>query len=629
MCGIFVSVGCAPDAKRIDRVNHRGPDGRGWQTFESPAGPVALGHRRLAIIDLTDAGHQPMHDARGKSWIVFNGAIYNYRELRGELELTGRKFRSQTDTEVLLQAYQEWGEEALDRLRGMFAFVIWNDEKKVLFAARDRFGIKPLYFYAGSGGLGLASEIKQIIDMPGGSVRMNVSRVYDFLAAGMADHTDETMFAQLRSLRGGQSFTLDLTRWRPGDDVPVRTWYRFDYRRRIAISEEEAAARFGELLNDAVRLHLRSDVKIGSCLSGGLDSSSIVCLMAPMLANGSRLNSVTACFAEPEVDERRFASAVVETAGTQPSYVFPRPEDAIELAEKITWHQDEPYGSTSIFAQWSVFSKARENGIKVMLDGQGADEQLAGYHAGFDIHMASLLRQAQLAKVYRMLVERRRVHGVATSTQLARMAAALLPRRAKRLVDRQRNSKSLSWLSSDLLIDYHRHPAVDRALSSAELRSVGDLGEWCVFLIRSASLGMLLHWEDRNSMANGVEARVPFLDHPLVEFTIALGASHKIVGIDTKRVLRRAMKGIVPAAVLDRRDKIGFSTPESSWFRGPLRSLLGGGIEDALSLYPGLLNATAIRKFAGEVIDGQRPFDMALWRVVNLGVWGRVFGATA
>lgn len=629
MCGLFGSIGFAPDEARIDLVAHRGPDGRGWQVFRSPVGPVALGHRRLAIIDVSDAGLQPMGDASGRYQMVFNGEIYNYIELREEMRAKGEVFVSESDSEVLLRAYMLWGEAVLDRLRGMFAFIIWDDRDKRLFAARDRYGIKPLYLVHGAHGVALASEIKQLHGLPGLSGRMNIARVHDFLASGISEHTSETMFEGITQLRGGECITIDTSKGTPLQAAP-RRWYPATAG-DLKLSEAEAAERFRELLSDSVRLHLRSDVLVGSCLSGGLDSSAIVCLMSNLLGSGeggAKVNTVSACYAEKSVDEKPFMDAVVAHAHTEPHFIFPKAEDVFQRASDITWHQDEPFGSTSIFAQWCVFEEARRAGIKVMLDGQGADEQLAGYHSGFAYYMADLTRRRQFGQLLRTMIERNRYHGTSVFEQLSRYVVPLLPRGLAGLMRRKHQQLTQhDWLGTDILRE-KGNPGTAFQLASdlLGLPTVTDIRSLCMTLTYGSNLAMLLHWEDRNSMAHSIEARVPFLDHPLVEFNLALGNDHKIVGGDTKRVLRKGMAGILPEVVKERRDKLGFATPEQIWFRGPLRGLVTEGIEATLALYPGLMNADGVRALASDMLDGRRPVDFTLWRIVNLGMWGKRFG---
>jgi asparagine synthase (glutamine-hydrolysing) len=633
VCGIWFSLGFAPDPAHIGAVAHRGPDGSGWRVFESTAGPVALGHRRLSIIDLSDAALQPMSYADGRYWVVYNGEIYNYLELREELRAAGHLFQTQSDTEVLLAAYAHWGEAALDRLVGMFAFVLWDNQAQVAFAARDHFGIKPLYFLVTPVGVAFASEIKQFCSLPGFSAHLNIARAHDFLASGIMEHTDETLFEGVRQLRGGECTRLDLRRWRVGEDIPIRRWYRILDPGTLDIGEREAGERFRALLAESVRIHLRSDVPVGTCLSGGLDSSSIVCLMARELAaagNGAKVNSISACYDVKSVDERPFMEAAVECTHSSPHWCYPRFEDAFALAERITWHQDEPYGSTSIFAQWCVFEAARRAGLKVMLDGQGADEQLAGYHGCFSYHFASLIRQRRFVTLLYAMLQRQAWHGVSFAEQARTFLVPLLPAKFARWLRRERQVLAQhNWLDSEALRPHIGRSPLEVARESIGRPAINGIGDLCVVFTQSSNLGMLLHWEDRNSMAHSIEARVPFLDHRLVEFTIGLGDRHKIVGADTKRVLRRAMSGILPEKIRNRRDKLGFTTPEEEWFRGPLREMVLAGVEQTLARYPGLLNARGVRAHAADMLEGRRPVDFSLWRIINLGIWGRVFAVSA
>ncbi len=633
MCGIWFSVGIAPDRSCLDVIAHRGPDGEGWREFDSPAGPVALGHRRLAIIDTSDGGLQPMSYGDERYWVVFNGEIYNYRELRKELISKEIAFASRSDTEVLLAAYAVWGEACLDRLRGMFAFVIYDRAQQTFFAARDRFGIKPLYWALTGQGIAFGSEIKQLLQVPDVSRRGNIARLYDFLSSGISNHTGETMFADVRQLRAGHCLTLDLNKLMGlRADLTIHRWYQLPRPGSIRPSAGEAAERFRELLADSVRLHMRSDVLVGSCLSGGLDSSAIVSLAVRQLRRdgaGSNFNTVSACYDEKRVDERLFMDAVVAASRTTPHYVYPRVEDSLTQAEKITWHQDEPYGSTSIFAQWCVFEEARRAGIKVMLDGQGADEQLAGYHSAFGYHSMGLLRQGRLVALAQVMLERRRDFGVPLHRQLKSLIGPLLPTGMYSALRRGHSRYyEADWLDSEAFCSLNDGNSSFRETLAREGITISGIGDLCVAMVQATNLPTLLHWEDRNSMAHGIEARVPFLDHPLVEFDIGLGDWHKMVGTETKSVLRRAMRGVMPDRICDRQDKLGFATPEEEWFRGPLREAVEGGIEDTLARFPTLLNANSTRQLTQDCLSGRQPFDFALWRIINLGIWGRVFGVT-
>jgi asparagine synthase (glutamine-hydrolysing) len=628
VCGLFLSVGFPPDKKHIDAVAHRGPDGDGWRVFESPAGPVALGHRRLSIIDLDHRASEPMASADGRHWLIFNGEIYNYLELREELRALGVVFRTESDSEVLLEAVRAWGPAALDRFIGMFVFVIWDDAEKTLFIARDRVGVKPLVYHASRQGIAFGSEIKQLLALPTFGRRIDLDRAHNFLANGITDHLTGTLFADAKNLGPARLLSLDLKTWRPGDALDIRSYWSPPQPDGVVWSEADAAERFRELFFDSIRLHMRADVRVGSCLSGGLDSSSIVGAQARMWPkNGETLNAISAVFPGSAVDESRFIDSVVAHTGVNSVRTTFEPQAMLDDTEAVIRSQDEPYGSTSIHAQQRVFKAARENGVKVMLDGQGADEILGGYHGCFHFHYARLMRELRIGELARTLKERKAWHGLSYRAQLAPYAGRL-PGRLRRLLAPEAAAPTPQpWMETPLL-DQHapkEGSVLAQAMAAEGLAPVKGLGDYCVVLTRTTNLPMLLRYEDRNSMAHGIEARVPFLDHRLIEFALKLGAQHKIVGGDTKRVLRTAMKDVIPEDVRQRRDKLGFATPEEAWFKGPLRKTVEAGIEDTLALYPDLLRPDATRAHAREMLDGARPFDFTLWRIMVFGVWGRAY----
>lgn len=631
MCGLFLSVGFEPSRKYIDAVSHRGPDGDGWRVFDSPAGPVALGHRRLSILDLDPRAAQPMTRETGRYWLVFNGEIYNYIELRRELQSAGVRFRTESDSEVLLEAVIQWGPAALDRMVGMFAFVVWDDTEKTLLIARDRVGVKPVVMHASEQGIAFASEIKQLMPLPTFSRRMNLQRAHDFLSSGVTDHMPDTMFADATNLGPGRFVRLDLKSWRPGQPLPVETYWVPPRPSAERFSEGDAADRFREIFLDSIRLHMRSDVKVGSCLSGGLDSSSIVCAQAKSWPKGSEpLNAVSAVFPGSPVDESAFIRDVVATSGVRSITTTVSPATLVEDTEAVLRAQDEPYGSTSIHAQYHVFRTAHENGIKVMLDGQGADELLGGYHGCFFYHYRSLVRHLEVAELIRTMKERKAWHGVSYKKQLWPFAGRLPAPLRPLLRPNDGAPPPLPILDTALMnqVSPPGRDALSTALEYEGIPTPRTLGDYCVILTRATNLPMLLRYEDRNSMAHGIEARVPFLDHRLIEFCLELGDQHKITGADTKRVLRRAMAGLLPESVLHRRDKLGFATPEETWFRGPLRPQIEAGVEATLKRYPDLFNAPAVRQHTADMLSGARPFDFSVWRIHVFGQWGEMFGMT-
>ncbi|RAU21860.1 asparagine synthase (glutamine-hydrolyzing) [Paramagnetospirillum kuznetsovii] len=615
MCGIWASVAIEVGRSVINAVAHRGPDGEGWETHVTPSGTLALGHRRLAIIDSSAGGDQPMASANSSHVIVYNGEIYNHVELRVELEAKGHRFRSRSDTEVLLAAWSEWGEACLDRFNGMFAFVLWDKGHNRLFAARDRFGVKPLYVWSPpSGGVAFASEIKQFAAVNGFRASLEIGAAYDFLAWGVFDHSAQTLFKGVRQLRGGECAVVRLDCGPP--EPVVRRWYSMPSAGSLRLSAAEAVDRFRVLMDDSVRLRLRSDVPVGACLSGGLDSSAIVCLAARQMSRP--MVTVSACYADNRIDERPFMDEVNAAISSRPVQIFPDGRELPDLLERLVHHQDGPFGSTSVFAQWQVFEAARRTGVPVMLDGQGADEQLAGYHPAFTAHHAGLLRRGRLTTLVAELAAQRRRHGTSVYWQAAVLARALLPEGGRQILRRIRGIGRPSWLEAEFCGGHH-----------VPLPATATLERLIESQMLETSLPMLLHYEDRNSMAHGVESRLPFLDYRLVELVVGLGAQHKIVGGETKWLLRRAMEPVLPTAITHRQDKIGFATPEKNWLAGPARAMVDQFLEEAIQRFPGVFVSQPLRRYANDVLGGGKTFDFTLWRILSFAAWGRVFGVQA
>ncbi len=606
----------------IDVIAHRGPDGEGVYRDSG----IALGHRRLAIVELSEAGAQPMH-WRDRYAIVYNGEIYNHPELRTELEAMGHRFSSHSDTEVILAAYEAWGGECLHKFNGMWAFLLWDRQERTLFAARDRFGVKPLYYRMGSdGSLAFASEIKQFTVLPGWRARLNHQRAYDFLNWGVIDHTDETLFDGVFQLRGGQCLLLkpqDLAGLQAGERLAgLRTWYRLPEDTQSG-DYGVAVAEFRRLLDDAVRLRLRADVDVGSCLSGGLDSSSIVGLMNRQLrASGAETlqNTFSACAHEKRFDERPHMEAVIRQTGVQAHFVYPRHEDLFETLDRLVWHQDEPFGSTSIFAQWKVFELAAENRVKVMLDGQGADEQLAGYMVFFGPLFAGLFRRGRWLTLLQEIRAAKRIHGMTPLLAAKHIVNMLAPDWLRDRL-RQRVGHVVlrpDWLDTERLNAEPGDPFADLGAKTATVNGL------CRAQLTATNLQMLLHWEDRDSMAHSIEARVPFLDYRLAEFLIRLPDDWKLRDGVTKRILRDAMKEVIPETVRQRMDKLGFVTPEEVWLRQDSPEVFRRMLRQAIADSRGILRPQA-EQVLERMISGEAGFSFLPWRMICFGTWMRCF----
>lgn len=591
---------------------------------------LALGHRRLSILDLSALGRQPMCTQDGRYWIVFNGEIYNYIELRLELKKKGYTFVSKTDTEVILAAYRQWGEGCLALFNGMWAFAIYDCHARTLFLARDRFGVKPLYYWTSPSGLfAFASEIKQFTLLPGWRASLNGQRIYDYLVFGITDHTEETMFSGVFQLSPGHCVTLavdDVGAVSPGKTLLTQAWYCLRCR-PFEGGFDDAVREFRDLFEQAIALRLRADVSVGSCLSGGLDSSSIVCVLNDFLREQglqTLQKTFSACSDVDRFDERKWIDLVVGKTGVDAYYVYPDLGRLFEESSTITWHQDEPYGSTSIYAQWCVFRLAAQNGVKVMLDGQGADEQLCGYHSFFGPRLATLLKSLRFHSLVHDVAGMHRLQGYSFVQLLKFMLPFLL---SENCIQRLRRiggyvHSSPTWLNVSRL----QAEAVDPFQQLGA--RVGSIAELSRSQLTGSNLQMLLHWEDRDSMAHSIESRVPFLDYRLVEFVLGLPDEFKIAGGMTKLVLREAMREVLPDQIRTRVDKIGFATPEEVWVRNIATNVFQRKIEESLQSASFCFNPEALMREFADICHGSKNFSFLPWRIINFGEWFRIYNVS-
>ncbi|MBD2297077.1 asparagine synthase (glutamine-hydrolyzing) [Nostoc sp. FACHB-190] len=579
---------------------------------------ICLFHRRLSILDLTSAGWQPMATPNGRYYIVFNGEIYNYLELQTQLQALGYKFQSHSDTEVLLAAYAQWGVKALTQLVGMFAFAILDTWENTLFLARDFFGIKPLYYTYWQDGIAFASEIKALLQIPGVNRDVNHQRLYDYLYSGLTDYGGETLFANIKQLPSSHFLKISLDK---PQHPEISCYWQLDINQNLDITLTEAKAHLRHLFLENIQLHLRSDVPIGAALSGGIDSSAIVMAMRHLQGEKLQLHTFSYIASDPNLSEEQWIDTVTGAGATVVHKVQPSPEELVTDLNKLIELQDEPFGSTSIYAQYRLFQMAKAANIKVMLDGQGADELLGGYRPYLAARLASLLRQGQWGSANQFLQKATKLSNTNHQKLILRALGLLLPSSLQASI-RQLIKKDVipNWLSRDWFIKHELIPKTYQSKQCPEILRA----ELHQALIKS-SLPMLLRYEDRNSMAHSIESRVPFLTPALVNFVFALPEEFIIANDGTsKAIFRQAMRGIVPDTILDRKDKIGFATPEKHWLK-ILRPWVDDVLNSEMATQIPALNVQQMKEEFQKVLEGNSNFDFRIWRWVNLIRWAESF----
>lgn len=543
--------------KMTDVLAHRGPDGEGhWNNTDETC---LLGHRRLSIIDLSDAGNQPMHYL-GRYVIVHNGEIYNYVELRKELEKRGYSFCSKTDTEVIAAAYDCWGEECLQQFDGMFAFSIWDEKEKTLFAARDRFGEKPFFYYYDNNRLLFASEMKALWTA-GIAKSPNFKMLFNYITIGYTDNPErpeETFYENIYKLPAASFLKFSFIYF----SYSIQKYWDIDLaNQQKKITDKEATETFSNLFAASIKRRLRSDVAVGTSLSGGLDSSSVIAQLSTIHqspADSNRVTAFTASFPGFEKDETVYAKQIVKQFGLEHFITNVSGNELMDDWEKLCYHQEEPFGSASIYAQYKVFELAKQQNIKVLLDGQGADETLAGYHKYYKWYWQELFRKRKLYRS-KELTDAKQL-GVAEKFDYKNMIAAYFPVFASVVMERQYLLKAIK--QEDLTKDFVRLQSREAYYTPPEYF---DLNGLLYFNTCTHGLEELLRYADRNSMAHGREVRLPFLSHELVEFIFSLPSHFKIRTGWTKWLLRTTMEKSLPAEIVWRRDKVGFEPPQKNW----------------------------------------------------------------
>jgi asparagine synthase (glutamine-hydrolysing) len=624
MCGICGQVrydGARADEAAVlrmrDRLRHRGPDDEGIWTVAFDGGGVSLGHTRLSILDLSSAGRQPMHDSTGRYCIVYNGEVYNYVELRKELEKGGSAFRTQTDTEVVLAGYAAWGPSCLERFVGMFSLAVWDSREQRLFCARDRLGIKPFYYFIGGGCFWFASEIKALLESGAPPARPDENLVYDYLSFCLIDHSARTFFDGVSQLEPGTSAYFSR-----GGFSAKRYWSFDSAPARKAGDEVE---QFRELFYDSVKLRLRSDVPVGILLSGGLDSSSISRAAADALSPDKPL-TFSSTLKGGGVDETQYSDSVARHIGARNTLLQPSGGAFWDELDAMLYAQDEPVHAADIYANWCMMRAVSGQGIKVLLNGQGGDELFGGYGWYVKNLLSSHLLHGNIAAFVRELRALKKKFSVTMTASyasiLANVAEALLPARIKRPLKQE--LAGMAAISKPPFLRAGR----GRDIGNIGLVNATRFEKKTKNDILYFNVPHYLHYEDRNSMHFSIEERVPFLDHRLVEWASRLPLDFKIRNGVTKYIVRRAFQGKLPDIVVNRTDKRGLSIPVETWMHGELRLKFSEFFRQDCRIYDRWIDRTRFLDHFGRYLDGRRtPVTRLMWRLFSLEKWCRLFFA--
>ena len=624
MCGIAGIVSQSADLELIGpmtgALSHRGPDGSGiWSD-----GLCSLGHRRLAIIDLSVKGKQPLCNENETVWIVFNGEVYNFQELRAELERFGHKFDSHTDTEVIVHAYEQWGTECVKKLRGMFAFAIWDQQKRRLFLARDRVGKKPLYYADNGRCFAFASELQGLLQNPEVQREVDLEAVDSYLSWGYVP-APLTGFKNVSKLPPAHFLVLDVGR--DGTKTRVERYWDLQYSPKIAMAESEAGEHLREKLTEAVRYRLISDVPLGAFLSGGIDSSIVVGLMAEV--SGARVKTFSIGFDDKDYNELQFARAIAERWGTDHTELIVKP-DELAVLPKLVRHYGEPYADSSAIPTFYV-SKITRSGVTVALNGDGGDESFAGYDRYAATRIADRIASLGL-------------FGSTTAVLARFLPDSIDPknrvRRAKRFLSvahEERPVRYANWVSyftaaakRDLYAPYFAEavgPKNGRHWMEDLWKEVGDLESVDAAMavdIKSYLPYDLLTKVDIASMANSLEARSPFLDHVVMEFAAQLPTHLKLHGRQSKYLLKKTFSDLLPTENVRRR-KMGFGVPIAKWLRTSLRELLQDALLSHRARERGYFKPDRVDHLVREHVAEKADHSFQLWNLLMLELWQQEF----
>lgn len=607
MCGIVFALSHQPLQEDTlirmrDRLIHRGPDGYGHQLEQAKTGHwIGLAHRRLSILDLSKNGKQPMENDDGSLIITFNGEIYNYKELKHELSMLGVSFKTETDTEVLLKAYQIWGKDAVSKLNGMFAFVIWDRSKQEIFIARDRFGEKPLYYaQLPKGGMVFASEIKAILAHPDMEGNLSEKMLGYFTSNDpMVRRSNLTFYDGVYAFGAATVMTISLDNLKQKEHC---YWDPYAIKRDAGAkrNHKETVEEFRYLLDKSVKMRLNADVTLGANLSGGLDSSSICSLVG---ASDYHKNHAFSCFSarfddDPTMSEGNYIDMVLDKYGFEGHMISPKEEDFLKVLDKIYWHQEQPFLSASVFLEYHLYEKIKSTGTTVILDGQGADEILAGYQHYYREFQYDYIHQKDYIRLYKN-----------TTSFINRLKSE-----SKKYPDSARRintavAHSFSHMRSDIM----------RSLLQPKQKR--NLPDFLALQVKHDMLPEQLYSADRNSMAHSVETRFPFLDYSFVDFCLSLNTHYLFDDGWTKHILRQAMHSVLPTDICWRPDKLGFAAPQDAWLRGSLKDWAYHHIFESNNQISAEWNPDRMLSLWNKHQSGQENYAWELWKWASLSQW--------
>ncbi len=570
---------------------------------------LGLLHRRLSILDLSPAGHQPMGYADGKYQLVFNGEIYNYKELKVELKTLGYSFTSDSDTEVILAAYQQWGKACVNKFIGMWAIALLDVEKQQLFLSRDRFGIKPLYYTSAQNKFAFASEIKALLSLDFIEPEANMNSVFEYVCFGATADPSSNLFKQIKPLAPGHNMVLNLNTL----STEISCYYNLEKNIEAYNLPSDGAIQktFEEILDNSINIHLRADVPVGSTLSGGLDSSTLVA-MASRKMQGNTFKTFTAAYHEKDIDESDFARKVIESQqNIDGHFTYPNANTYWQDIDKLIWHQDLPINSTSMFAQWEVMKLAKQQNIKVLLDGQGADEILGGYYNFAGLYLIEKLKHGNIPSFFTEKKELKNKFAPNINNALGRAAYYYLPEFVQRNI-RAKKRLGMGFITADYQQKLNNIDVPARGGRTFKEQSL---------LSTQFGLQDLLRYEDRNSMAFSIESRVPFLDHHLVEFSIALNNDWKIKNGWTKYILRKTAEPLLDREVVWRKYKMGFLTPQKLWKLQSKKEL--DTFVNEVNM-PAFLDKNYLLKLNNADINDSSHLS-EFWKMVSFLKWTQIF----